>query len=59
MKVYIALFSDGTMMISNRPMEKSSYTQMTKFFEVDENVSLIQLSEWFGKNNKMECFKEI
>lgn len=56
---YIILFSDGSMCISKLKPEKDQYQEGAKFFEVDKNLTVADISEvWSGNGWFRKVFPE-
>jgi hypothetical protein len=59
-KMLLVLYTDGTLSIlAFRIPESKQFQKGARFFECDENLPLIEISEWYVKNFQHSKIKEI
>ena len=59
MKIYIVLFKDGSMLPVKVKPDKRDYQPGARFFEVEDDMDLAMLSNWYGRGHNLIAFKEI
>ena len=57
----IVLFTDATFQIypRSRNIIKSTFQKGARFFEVKEDVTVLDISDWYAKNFVHRLFREI
>lgn len=57
--IFIVVYKNGTMMpLANEP-RKIEHQEGARFFKADENTTLLDLSEFYGRMLKSSKFEEI
>ena len=51
MYYYIVLFADKTMVPHSTYPVKSHFQERTRFFRAHEDVTIVELGDWYGKGN--------
>jgi len=48
---YLVLFKNATMLPWATEPSKTAFQKDARFFRLDENVSILEIGEWYGKGN--------
>ncbi len=59
MKTYLTLFKDGTLGMWSKKTEKEDFQEGTRFFEMSDELPVIEICEWAARNYKHPKIKEI